>query len=257
MSRFVRTARCWRHNAGAMPERLESHPVGILTGYAVNSTARGSEICRFFQRVRRMTHVIKSVALVLLATLLSACATLSPEQVAQECAATDWQTYGVGDGKLGLPTNARSERFSECQTVGQPVDLVAYQAGRTEGLLDYCTAERGYQIGYSGRRYQNVCPPTSEPDFLQGFARGRNDRPAVAVYPSFGIGLGSYGGYGGISIGIGSFGWGPCWWYNCGYRYKRKRKRHRYKHHHKHRHKHRQRNRHHNKHRQMRHGYGR
>lgn len=181
-----------------------------------------------------MTQMIGPVACLLLALVLSACTTLAPEQVAQECAATDWQRYGVNDGKLGLPTNARSDRFADCRTVGQPADLVAYQAGRSEGLLDYCTAERGYQIGYSGRRYQSVCPPTLEPDFLQGYERGREDRPAVVVYPSFGIGLGSYGGYGGISVGVGSFGWGPCWGYWCnGYRYKRKR--HRYRHHH-HRH---------------------
>ena len=131
-----------------------------------------------------MTRYIKSAACVLVAAFLSACATLAPEQVAKECAATDWQRYGVNDGKLGLPANARSDRFSDCQTVGQPADLVAYQAGRSEGLLDYCTAERGYQIGYSGRRYQSVCPPTLEPDFLQGYERGREDRPAVVVYPS-------------------------------------------------------------------------
>lgn len=182
-----------------------------------------------------MTQKMMPFVCVLLAITLSACTTLAPEQVARECAQTDWERYGLNDGKIGLPTSERASEFSDCQTVGQPADLVAYQAGRTTGLESYCTAERGYQIGYSGQRYQSVCPATLEPDFLQGFERGREDRPTVVVYPSFGIGVGSYGGgYGGISIGIGSFGYGPCWGYYCGYRYKRKR--HRYKHH-RHRHK--------------------
>ena len=108
--------------------------------------------------------------------LMSACATLQPEKVAETCAATDWQRYGVNDGKLGVTTASRASEFDDCATVGEPVDLAAYQTGRSEGLLTYCTAENGYQVGYDGRRYQNVCLPTLEPDFLQGYDRGRKDR---------------------------------------------------------------------------------
>lgn len=140
---------------------------------------------------------------------LSACATLTPERVAEACAGKDWQRYGLNDGKLGVSTNSRASEFEDCTTVGEPVDLAAYQTGRSEGLLTYCTTENGYQVGYDGRRYQAVCPPTLEPDFLQGFDRGRKDRPAVALYPRIGIGIGSGGGRIrsgiGIGIGIGSF----------------------------------------------------
>ena len=156
-----------------------------------------------------MTRVLKTVTLLCAGILLSACATLQPEKVAEQCAATDWKRYGLNDGKLGVATETRASEFEDCATVGQPVNLAAYQAGRSEGLISYCTTENGYQVGYDGRRYDYVCPPTLEPDFLQGFDRGRKERPAVALYPRIGIGIGSGGGRIrtgiGIGIGVGSF----------------------------------------------------
>ena len=155
-----------------------------------------------------MTRVFKLLLVLITGAMLSRCATLQPEKVAEECAATDWQRFGVNDGKLGVPTESRASRFDDCATVGAAVDLAAYQTGRSEGLLSYCTTENGYEVGYDGRRYKNVCPPTLEPDFLQGYDRGRKERPAVALYPRIGIGIGSGGRVRsgiGIGIGIGSF----------------------------------------------------
>ena len=156
-----------------------------------------------------MNSLIKQSISLCAAVLLSACTTFAPEQVAQECAATDWERFGLNDGKLGVATAERTGRFADCTEVGQPVDLAAYQTGRSEGLLSYCTTENGYQVGYDGRRYKSVCPPTLEPDFLQGYDRGRKERPALAIYPRIGIGIGSGGGRVrtgiGIGIGLGSY----------------------------------------------------
>ena len=135
---------------------------------------------------------------------LMACTTISPEQRAEACASTDWERYGVNDGTLGVTTASRADEFQDCAAVGQPVDLAAYQAGRSEGLAKYCTAENGYQVGYNGRKYRNVCPPTLESDFLQGYEQGRKERPALALHPNFGIVIGSGGSVRtGIGIGIG------------------------------------------------------
>jgi hypothetical protein len=126
--------------------------------------------------------------------LLAGCATMSPEQRAAACNAQDWQRYGLNDGKLGVPVSARLDEFQNCAEVGVPADVTAYEAGRKEGLVTYCTAENGFKVGYEGRRYANVCPPELEPDFLQGFKRGRNERPAYSIYPRIGVGVG-YGYY--------------------------------------------------------------
>lgn len=143
------------------------------------------------------------------AALLAGCATVSPEERAAACSQTDWGRFGLNDGKLGVPAADRLDTFEDCAEVGHPADIAAYQAGRAEGLREYCTAENGFEVGYRGRGYEDVCPPELEPDFLQGLAEGRDERPSYAVYPSVGIGIGSGGGVRtgvGIGIGVGGFG---------------------------------------------------
>ncbi len=152
--------------------------------------------------------------------VLSACATVPPEQRAATCAATDWRAYGSTDGELGVPTSERADYFQDCADLGSPVDLVAYQEGRAVGLEKFCTAEEGYDQGRSGKRNENVCPPALAAAFQQGYDRGREDRPNYVVYPSFGFGFG-FGHYGfrprfGLGVGIGHYGgcrYGPgrCW----------------------------------------------
>ena len=123
--------------------------------------------------------------------LVAGCATKSPEERADTCRSTDWQRFGLNDGKLGVPISARTDMFVDCGKLGHPVDAAAYEAGRTDGLLSYCTAENGFRVGYEGRRYAGVCPPELESDFVQGFRRGRRERPAYAIYPRIGIGIGA------------------------------------------------------------------
>lgn len=166
-----------------------------------------------------MRRLLKILCLLAGAGVVAACATLDPEERARACAATDWERYGLNDGKLGVTTSSRADAFEECADVGQPVDLAAYQRGRTDGLVEYCTTENGYRVGYEGRKYTKVCPPTLEPDFLQGYDLGRKERPAVSLFPSIGIGIGSGRGRVrtgiGVGIGVGSFfgcnRYGPYW----------------------------------------------
>ncbi|MEM7059023.1 MAG: DUF2799 domain-containing protein [Pseudomonadota bacterium] len=160
--------------------------------------------------------MIRTLSICLLTVSLGACASLNSEQRLAECQATNWQNFGVNDGRLGVPATDRSEIFADCAELGHQVDIAAYQAGRTEGLQLYCTVENGYQVGYEGRRYDNVCPPSSEVDFLQGFNRGREERPAIALSPSIGIGIGSRSGVS-IGLGVGLFN------YFAPYRFKSKR----------------------------------
>lgn len=173
--------------------------------------------------------MITRLAAAALALLLAGCATISPEERANACRSTDWLRFGLNDGKLGVPASERVDLFGECAEVGQPVDTVAYDTGRTQGLTEYCTAENGFRVGYEGRGYDGVCPPELEQDFLQGHERGRRERPGYAIYPRIGIGIGTGGVRGGVGIGVGSWYWGgrrhwrhrhPAWYawpYGCGY----------------------------------------
>jgi len=128
-------------------------------------------------------------ALMLMPALLTACTTVPPDQRAAACQATDWSSYGYNDGLLGVPAKDRAGKFADCAKLGHPANVAAYQAGRTRGLAEYCTVENGYDVGRAGRPYHTVCPPQLAQSFLQGYGRGRKERP-VEGYPTFGYGLG-------------------------------------------------------------------
>jgi hypothetical protein len=117
--------------------------------------------------------------------LLAACATIPPEQRAANCRATDWHQFGYNDGILGVRATDRNDLFVDCAQVGAPANVNGYQAGRAEGLKQYCTVQTGYNVGYSGRPYFGVCPPELEPGFLQGFNRGRAEMPRYYYYPYY------------------------------------------------------------------------
>ena len=139
--------------------------------------------------------------------LVAGCSTLSVEERTAICTNSDWYRFGVNDGTLGVSGAERADLFTDCAELGQPIDVAAYQAGRAEGLRQYCTVETGYEVGSSGRRYQKVCPPELEPDFLQGYAEGRDNRPSYGIYPGIGIGIGSGGVRTGIGVGVGIGGY--------------------------------------------------
>ena len=153
---------------------------------------------------------------------LAGCATMSVEQRTAFCSNTDWHRYGLNDGTLGVRSSERADVIADCAEVGHPMDVNAYQAGRAEGLRTYCTVENGYEVGYSGKQYENVCPPGLATDFLQGYAQGRDDRPSYALYPGIGIGIGSGGVSTGVGIGIGVGGfYNDCYYrdpFYCGWR---------------------------------------
>ncbi len=151
----------------------------------------------------RLVSALAAPLAIAVVALVAGCTTVPPEQRAAACASTDWQRYGINDGKLGVPASERVDRFQDCAELGHPVDTAAYQAGRAEGLREYCTVENGYDVGYQGRRYDDVCPPELAPDFLQGLAQGREARPSYSLYPGLGIGIGSGGVRTGIGIGVG------------------------------------------------------
>ncbi|MEL6478897.1 MAG: DUF2799 domain-containing protein [Pseudomonadota bacterium] len=142
------------------------------------------------------------------------------DQDSAACTTNDWDRFGENDGRLGVATQDRADLFERCDRLGAGVDLAAYQAGRSRGLEQYCTLSNGFDLGRSGRRYDGVCPPMLEADFLQGYDRGRAERPATSVLGpdvtvGVGIGIGS-GGYRrgrvrtgiGVGIGLGHFGAG-------------------------------------------------
>jgi hypothetical protein len=89
-----------------------------------------------------------------------------------ECMAMDWRTIGYEDGAAGHPGSRIGAHRKACGEHGVAPDFDAYQAGRAEGLEEFCTATNGYRIGAAGGQYAGVCPVEREENFLQAFSEG-------------------------------------------------------------------------------------
>lgn len=114
---------------------------------------------------------MKQLSVVLLAALviLSGCATLSED----ECLTADWYGIGYEDGANGLPDTHIGEHRQACAKHGVTPDFRAYQDGHDEGIIGFCTARNGFTRASNGYEYTGICPPSLEPEFLDGYEAGR------------------------------------------------------------------------------------
>src|SRR5210317_1413469 len=101
---------------------------------------------------------------------ISGCATMSSE----ECVATDWSAIGFEDGARGYTTDRFSNHRKACAKHGITADFGSYQAGRDQGLIEYCQPGRGFDVGVNGGRYYGVCPVNEEADFLDAYNAGHH-----------------------------------------------------------------------------------
>lgn len=90
--------------------------------------------------------------------LLAACATLDETQ----CRAGTWYEIGQTDGANGQLISHLSKHAEACAQYGIAPDQSAWLRGRADGLPLYCTPERAYSIGLSGKRLSPVCPATQQ-----------------------------------------------------------------------------------------------
>jgi Protein of unknown function (DUF2799) len=114
---------------------------------------------------------MKVTAMVLAVTVLalSGCASMSK----QECRVADWRTLGYEDGVAGRSGDTISRHRKACAVAGVTPDLDAYQAGRTDGLREYCQPENGFRVGTNGGNYSGFCAADLAPSFTEAYQSGR------------------------------------------------------------------------------------
>ena len=115
------------------------------------------------------TNRLQIFSLLAVLALLPGCATLDKD----ECLVADWRLIGYQDGVAGKSSAALGTYRKDCAKHAVVPDLDSYQAGRAEGLLEYCKADNGYRLGSSGRGFSAVCPSHLESEFRAAYDRGR------------------------------------------------------------------------------------
>ena len=110
-----------------------------------------------------------------LAMLLVASCAAAPEasvDTKAECAAADWEAIGLVDGTAGRNAGYIAVHRDQCAAYRIVPDLATYEKGYVQGVVAYCTRERGYLEGGKNREYQNSCPKELESPFLEGYTEG-------------------------------------------------------------------------------------
>jgi Protein of unknown function (DUF2799) len=112
----------------------------------------------------------KGLAAAAILLALAGCAGMSE----QACLTSDWRTVGFEDGSLGRSEAAIGNYRKQCAEHGVAPDLEAYRAGHADGVLTYCKAGNGFEVGHSGATYQGVCPANLEAGFVAEYNTGRH-----------------------------------------------------------------------------------
>lgn len=89
----------------------------------------------------------------LLALLSAGCATIPEDQ----CAGMDWYRLGVDDGRAGFPPARLARHREACAGVGVVPDVAAWEAGRAEGVVQYCELPNAITNGLARNAYAGVC----------------------------------------------------------------------------------------------------
>ena len=116
-----------------------------------------------------MRTLIKHIFIFASITLItSACSTMNKN----ECLNADWRTIGYSDGARGYKATRIGQHSSACAEYGVRPDLNAYNSGRDEGLVQFCTSTTGYSKGLHGYSYNGVCARHNEGAFLEAYNYG-------------------------------------------------------------------------------------
>jgi hypothetical protein len=121
------------------------------------------------QAMQGRIHRLASIATLALGALaLGGCASMGKD----ECLAVDWRTIGYEDGVRGYTGERITQHRKACAKHGVAPDLDLYQAGRREGLYEYCQPANGFRVGARGGGYGGVCPAELEAEFVGAYESG-------------------------------------------------------------------------------------
>lgn len=101
--------------------------------------------------------------------LLQGCASMS----ADECLTADWYMIGYEDGVRGRSTGNITHRRKACAKHGVTPDLNQYTSGHAKGVVLYCVARKGFEVGSRGGVYPSLCPAQQYSEFDQAYQQGR------------------------------------------------------------------------------------
>lgn len=92
----------------------------------------------------------------------------------QECQTANWYNIGLEDGSAGQPMTSISSYRQACAKHGVTANTQQYNDGYNEGVINFCTPQKGYNLGRNGSQYNGVCPAPLEKPFVNAYQQGND-----------------------------------------------------------------------------------
>ena len=102
------------------------------------------------------------------ASLALGCSTISEEA----CVAGSWESLGYEDGRNGESRGKFNDITETCTKYGVSANADEYFSGYSKGLPLYCSYDRGYEHGVSGRSVKEECREIDAVTYFDGHAEG-------------------------------------------------------------------------------------
>lgn len=117
---------------------------------------------------------MKSLIFTSLVLLIAGC---SSGMKAVDCEKTDWYQKGLAEGSEGENIKTLYKYTKQCDDVGSSFSADEYRKGREEGLLNFCTEEKAFNLGLENKSYdKSVCSKSKFPLFSKSYKKGKLTR---------------------------------------------------------------------------------
>jgi hypothetical protein len=88
------------------------------------------------------------------------------------CAGKDWYALGYETAVQGNHVRTFDTYRNQCGESLEKGALDTYVSGYTKGIVEYCTYEKGYELGSQNKNIDQTCPPEVRSQFNRGYNVG-------------------------------------------------------------------------------------
>jgi len=114
------------------------------------------------------TMLRKTIILAAFAGLAAGCSTISKDS----CIAGSWESLGYEDGRNGESRAHFNKIAKTCAKYGIAANAVDYRNGYETGVQQYCSFDKGYDHGTSGKSIKTECREINSTPYLDGYTEG-------------------------------------------------------------------------------------
>ncbi len=115
----------------------------------------------------------KRLTVVCISTIIMSCGGQVKEQdMPVACSGLDWDNIGYQTGMKGKSVRAFDRYRDACGDQLESTAISLFQDGYVRAMIDYCSEDHGYKIGFSGVNNPDICPYELRHKFNAGYKLG-------------------------------------------------------------------------------------